>query len=120
METLQVDNPTKVDFLEGNVLTQERSDELTLIMKSENVQESAMSEEQKQEKRATAPSLENLFDETVQLKGESSQLKKNWISDSQMEVEGLSNTTLHSFVLEAEKLGKKITYTRTIQVKISD
>ncbi len=120
METLQVDNPTKANFLEGDVLVQEHSDELTLIIKTENVQESAMSEEQKQEKRAMAPSLETLFDQTVQQKGESAQLKKSWISDSEIEVEGLSNTTLHSYVLEAEKLGKKVTYTRTLQVKISD
>lgn len=120
METLQVDNPAKVDFLEGNVLTQERSDELTLIVKTENVQESAMSEEQKQVKQSASPSLATLFDQTVQQKGEAAQLKRSWVSDSELEVEGLSSMTLHSFVLEAENLGKKITYTKTLQVKISD
>lgn len=120
METLQVENPTNIDVLEDNALSQKQSDELTIIMKTENVQESPMSEAQKQEKRAGSPSLETLFEQTAQQKGEADILKKSWVSDHAMEVEGLSNNTLHSFVLEAEKLGKKITYTRTIQVKISD
>lgn len=120
METLQVETPTQVDFLEGNVLTRERATELTLIMKSENVQESSMSELQKQEKRAVSASLETLFEQTVEQKGEADQLKKSWVSDTELEIEGLSKMTLHSFVLEAEKLGKKITFTRTLQVKISD
>ncbi|MDW3194266.1 MAG: hypothetical protein R8G66_17965 [Cytophagales bacterium] len=120
METLQVENPTNIDVLQENVLNQKHADELTLIMKTENVQESLMSETSKQEKRAGAPSLETLFEQTAQRKGEAANMKKSWVSDSAMEVEGLSNNTLHSFVLEAEKLGKKITYTRTLQVKISD
>lgn len=120
METLQVETSTKVDLPKGKVPTKDRTDELTLIMNSENVQESSMSEIQKQEKRAVAPSLQTLFEQTVQEKGEAGQLEKSWLSHSELEVNGLSKMTLHSFVMEAEKLGKKITFTRTLQVKISD
>lgn len=121
METLQAESPSKVDYLqEDNVLNQEKSDELTLVMKTVTEQESAMPETLKKEKQADAPSLANLFEQTLEQKGEADSLQKHWTSENELEVEGLSNTTLHSFVLEAEKLGKKITYTKTLSVKISD
>ena len=120
METLQIEKPIQTEYLQTNGTGQTQSDELTLHMKTVQVQESAMPEHLKQEKRVTSPSLNELFQETVERKGEIETVQQHWVSDQELEVEGLSNTTLHSFLLEAEKLGKKITYTKTLTVKISD
>lgn len=96
------------------------NDELTLLVKTTNKQTSPMSEELKKKKREESPSLGELFTETVEKKGELDSLKSTWTSDDEMEVEGISQMTLHSFLLRAEELGKNITYTRTLKVEITD
>ena len=107
-----IDNPepTKKDV----------NDELTIAIASKHVQPSAMPEDLKMKKRAEAPKLEQMLEETIKVKGESDAIQKNWNTEGELEVEGLSDMTLHSFILQAEALGKKISYTKTLKVKISD
>ena len=96
------------------------SDELTIRIESEHEQPSAMSEEQKLNKRTNAPSLYNLLQKTLEDKGEYPLAKSEWSGESELKVEGLSDMTLHSFILKAESLGKKITYSKSLRIKISD
>lgn len=98
---------------------QER-DEMTLVMRTTNTQTSTMSEKMKQTKQNASPSLNALFLNTVEDKGELSQLKTELSDNDELEVEGISQMTLHSFLLKAEELGKNITYTRTLKVEITD
>ncbi len=97
-----------------------KSDEITLVMETVNEHPSPMSEELKTEKRNELSSLEELFHQVVEEKGEADSLKMSRNSTSEFEVEGLSNMTLHSFILKAEEFGKNITYTKSLKVKISD
>ena len=111
---------TAVQENQKNGIATQEGEELTISMKSFHEQVSPMSDEMKAEKRASSPSLHKIFEETLKAKGEYPLKNFEWTSDDELEVEGLSAQTLHSFVLEAEKLGKKISYTRTTKVKISD
>ncbi len=96
------------------------NDELTLLMKTSNKQISPMADDMKKKKRAESASLGELFQNTVAENGELEALKATWTADDEMEVEGISQMTLNSFILRAEELGKNITYTRTLKVEITD
>lgn len=120
MNQMQMETSDRNVSSEDDSISQDRLEELTVIMESIHEQNSPMTEQLRKEKQAEAPSLEELFFQTVQRKGEESKLNTNWISDTEMKVEGISVMTLHSFLLKAEQLGKKITYSRTLSVKISD
>jgi len=96
------------------------NDELTLTVKTINAQISSMSADMKAKKQSEADSLEEMFVETVTQKGESNTLTINRNSERDLEIEGISQMTLHSFLLKAEELGKNITYTRTLKVEITD
>ena len=96
------------------------NEELTIRVASSHYQESAMSQEQKITARKDAPSLYKIFETTLQSKGEYNLDEIKWNSDDELEMSYLSNNALHSFVLEAEKLGKKVTYEKSLTVKISD
>jgi len=96
------------------------NDELTLTVKTINAQISSMSADMKAKKQSEADSLEEMFVETVTQKGESNTLNINRNSERDLEIEGISQMTLHSFLLKAEELGKNITYTRTLKVEITD
>ncbi|WP_421762983.1 hypothetical protein [Ekhidna sp.] len=98
----------------------ESHDEMTLVMKTTNTQISSMSDEMKAKKRRASASLEEMFRNTVEDKGQLDALKSSWTSDDELEIEGISQMTLHSFLLKAEELGKNITYTRTLKVEITD
>lgn len=113
------ENNGQTDVLD-HPITEERQDEMTLVMETINTHESPMSEELKIEKRNAMGSLEELFHQVVEGKGEANDIKLRRNSSNEFEVEGLSNLTLHSFILKAEELGKNITYTKTLKVKISD
>lgn len=97
-----------------------RNDELTLIMSTVDVRTHSMSEDLKRRVREKSPGLEELFIATVERKGEGEKLQVNRLSDSELEIEGISQMTLHSFLLRAEELGKNITYTRSLKVEITD
>ncbi|WP_425392429.1 hypothetical protein [Ekhidna sp.] len=96
------------------------NDELTLSMSTVNTQTSPMTEELKKKKQSESPDLEELFMEVVRQKGEMEKLEMNRTSQNEFELEGISQMTLHSFLLKAEELGKTITYTRTLKVEITE
>lgn len=104
----------------GRKTNNEARDEMTLVMKTTNTQISSMSEEMKAKKRKVSASLEEILRNTVEDKGQLDALKSRWTSDDELEIEGISQMTLHSFLLKAEELGKNITYTRTLKVEITD
>lgn len=100
--------------------SKKRGDELTLIMSTVDVRTSSMPEDLKRKIRDRSLGLKELFIATVERKGEGKELQVNRLSDSELEIEGISQMTLHSFLLKAEELGKKITYTRSLKVEITD
>ena len=95
-----------------------KRDELTIVSKSSYVHTSAMNEDLKSRKRESAPALSEMFTNTLSEKNVSA--KSTWTGENEVEVEGLSKMTLHSFILKAEELGKKIKYTRSLTVEITD
>ena len=97
-----------------------KKDELRLIVKSTHSQPSPMSESLKQRVRKGSKSLNEILHEETELKGELKNAKFHPISNTTYKVEGVSESTLHSFILRAEGLGKKITYTRTLEIAIED
>ena len=114
------DESTNTNQEVANTVTQNESRELTIHhLESEHVQESAMPEEMRMAKSKDA-NLAYLLNEVLESKGELSEVKKEWIGKNEVKMEGMSNMTLHSFILKAEELGKKITYTRTLKVTITD
>lgn len=102
------------------VMNAQKSDELTIRTKSSYVHPSPMSLKHKREATKNAPSLQELFNETLKNKGEYPTAKIEELDGNKLEVQGVSQMALHSFILEAEKLGKQIKYTKTYSVKISD
>jgi hypothetical protein len=46
--------------------------------------------------------------------------KVNWVDSNTVEVSCLSGLCIHSFVLELEKLGKKVSYEKKTYLKIAD
>ena len=99
---------------------QNPSGELTIHLQSSYDHPSAMPEEIKMKKQADAPALHELFCQTIEEKCGEANTKTYWIAPDEVEVEGLSNIALHSFILKAEELGKTVHYTKTLTVKISD
>ena len=96
------------------------NEELTIKVASSHFQDSPMSAEQKMDARKDAPSLYAIFESTLKSKGEYDLDQIKWNSDDELEMKYLSNNALHSFVLEAEKLGKKISYEKVLRVKVSN
>ncbi len=99
--------------------TKKSNDELTIRIESEHEQNSPMSEEQKAVKRAESPSLYTLFQKTLESKGYPVE-SCEWNDEKELQADNLSSMTLHSFLLKAESLGKKITYSKSLKIKISD
>ncbi len=95
-------------------------EELSIQMKSTIHHPNAMSEMQKSAAQKDAPSMAQLFESTMRSKGEFNPSKMNWVDDNVVEVEGLSQMALHSFLLEAEALGKEVTYTKQTTIRISN
>ena len=105
-----------------NVITEGSSvpENLTLRMKSISKQLTKVPEDLKKQTKLDASSLKKLFMETVDQKGESTKLSLKESSSHDFEIEGISQMTLHSFLMKAEEQGKNITYTRTLKVEIHD
>ena len=64
--------------------------------------------------------LKPLFEKVLGEKGELDSSKVKWKDDETVELNSVSNMTLHSFLLEAEKLGKDVTYEKTTTIKINN
>ena len=97
-----------------------QNDELTIKIASSHFQESPMNEQQKREARENAPSLFKLFESTLKEKGEYNLEELKWNGDDELELEYLSNNALYSFVMEAEKLGKKISFEKVHKIRVTD
>jgi hypothetical protein len=98
---------------------QSASQSLNIVTKSVITHESSMSEAKKQKARQNTPSLRELLETTISEGKDLDDLQMNWAGDT-VELQGVSKMALHSFILKAEELGKKITYTKTYQVSITD
>lgn len=110
------ESTSQVENTNGTIL----NDELTICIDSEHEQNSPMSEERKAAMRAQSPSLYKLFQKTLESKGEYPLANCEWNGEKELQADNLSSMTLHSFILKAESLGKKITYSRSLKIKISD
>ena len=100
--------------------TNNAKDAMIINVKQVVKQESPMPENIKNEKRLQAESLENILKRVINEKGEASDVSIQKSASNELEIEGMSKTTLHSFLVKAEELGKSITYTRTLKVEITD
>jgi hypothetical protein len=99
---------------------QQKGEEMTLSMKKVITQKSPMPAEDKIQKQKEIESLETLFHQILEEKGEAETVQIKRSGSGEFDIEGLSNMTLHTFLLKAEALGKNITYTKSLKVKISD
>ena len=63
--------------------------------------------------------LKALFEDILKRKNEYDKAEINWIDDETVEVKGVSNLCLQSFLLEAEQHGKDIAYTKQTIIKIA-
>lgn len=120
--SLLVNTPTVSSSTDTAVAEEPRqvsSQELNIVTKSVITHESAMSDFQKEKARKNAPELKELLKSTISSGGDTEEINMNWTGDS-VELKGVSKMALHNFILKAEELGKKITYTKTYQVSIID
>lgn len=62
----------------------------------------------------------HLLKEVLENKGELTNLDAHWIDSNTLAIDGISNLTLHSYMLEAEKKGKKVELIKTTTIKISN
>jgi hypothetical protein len=63
--------------------------------------------------------LKALFEDILKRKNEYDKAEIHWIDDETVEVKGVSNLCLQSFLLEAEQHGKDIAYTKQTIIKIA-
>lgn len=63
--------------------------------------------------------LKHLFEDILKRKNEYDQAEINWVDEETVEVKGVSNLCLQSFLLEAEQQGKDIAYTKQTIIKIA-
>jgi hypothetical protein len=63
--------------------------------------------------------LKELFIDVLKDKDEYDETAVNWRDEETVEVNNISNMSLHSFLLKAEQMGKDITYTKKTIIKIS-
>ena len=118
--TLLTKTPEVLSDYTSEETVQSSSDTLSIQMETNFVQPSAMPEGLKKQRQENAPQLYDLLTATLKEKGEYPLSKTTWINDQEIKVEGLSKMTLHSFIMKAEQLGKKIKYRRSLVVEITD
>lgn len=82
--------------------------------------ESVIHPDEQSVKNANSAALQELFQQTLNEKGENVANQFKWVAENEIQVDGLSSMTLHNFILKAEELGKKVTYRRSIVLTISD
>lgn len=70
-------------------------------------------------KAVHTPELKTMFENILKQKNEYDQAKVNWVDDQSVELKNVSNQCLHSFLLEAEKQGKDISFTKQTVITIS-
>jgi hypothetical protein len=107
---------TNSDVTNPEAVKQQLPDNLTIRVISTRKHENCMSEEAKIKARENAPSLVEAFNQNVA----TDEHVCHWVGSDEFEINGLPKSKLHTFLLRAEELGKSITYTNTLTVKISD
>ncbi|WP_109833048.1 hypothetical protein [Reichenbachiella versicolor] len=62
--------------------------------------------------------MKKLFKEIMKEKGEIDEAKFNWVNGETVELKGVSPISVHSFLEQAEALGKRVKYTSTTTIDI--
>ncbi|NME72168.1 hypothetical protein [Flammeovirga aprica] len=103
-----------------DLTTQPSQDELTIHIKSSIKHNS--STERSNLQPLESSKLLSMFQETLHEKGEEHSLENHLIGSNEVEFQKgkLSYSTLHSFLLKAESMGKKLSYEKIYTVKITD
>lgn len=63
--------------------------------------------------------LKSLLEKVIREKDETTQQNYKWLDDGSVEVSCLSGMCIHSFTLEAEKLGKEISFEKKTIIRIA-
>lgn len=66
------------------------------------------------------PELKSLFEQVLLEKNALDEKQVRWLNNSTVEVSGSVGLALHSFVLRAEELGKKVSYEKKTVIRIAD
>lgn len=72
---------------------------------------------EKQNKAMSDQATKNLFKEVIEAKKD---MAVEWVNDDEVCINSPSALPIHSFVLEAEKLGKKVNYSKQTIITIID
>lgn len=120
---IQMTSNTTEELQEHGTLdltAQPSNDELTIHIKSSMTQDTPAVRSNLQPLESSK--LLAMFQDTLDEKGEDHELEKHLVGSNEVEFQKgkLSYATLHSFLLKAESLGKKLTYEKIYTVKISD
>jgi len=91
---------------------------MTLI--SNALGQSASSKEQENSSGGSRSDIRQLFEKVMKEKGAYHPDRFQWLDDETVEVTFMPGLPVHNFVLEAEALGKKVTYEKKTIVKITD
>lgn len=105
---------------EGDRIASTPKDELTIRIVSNYTHKSEQSEKLKLENQSNSPSLTRLFEKTLKTKNEFDTARTHWVEPNEVVVEGLSQMTLQDFIMKAERLGKRVSYSKSLTVKITD
>ncbi|WP_281613932.1 hypothetical protein [Flammeovirga sp. SubArs3] len=63
-------------------------------------------------------SISEIIQKVLSEKGEKDEFTIDWISPNEFEIKNISSLSLHSALLEIEKFGKKISYSKKTIIKI--
>ena len=95
------------------------NDELTINLRSRVTHESPMSDEARVHACAASKPLIDRLKAMLMERGYSSDSIAA-ISEDEVELQGIPQSLVHTFVLQAEELGKHVTYEKTLTIKFSD
>ncbi len=124
--TLLINTPVSATTDEDLNLDQEpkssgkSQDELTIIQKSKYTHPSAMPDHLKENLQKENSQMPQQFIEMMRKKGVDDSENMKWQNDHVVEVNSLTQKDLHDFILHAETLGKKITYSKQTIISISN
>lgn len=94
--------------------------QLTIIKQEVNTQKSAASDRTKERLKFEKTNMAELLTSTLKKKREFDESHIKWLDSETVELSNVSNLTIHSFILQAEALGKDITYSKQTTIKISN
>ena len=97
-----------------------KENNLTIVTKTTINHSNPMPEASRLKTRNEAQDMSQLFRDTLKEKGEYHSENFKWFSENEVEVSNLSQMSLHSFLLEAEALGKNVHFIKQTVIKIED